>query len=71
MRERLNKLSNEKLAMIGVFIVVFAIVISAILAAVAPEVLVGIGALIMVCTFLAVVYGFCYAIVKDIRGEGW
>lgn len=71
MRKRINELSNEKLAMIGVFIVVAVIAIAVTLAMVAPNVLMSICMLMVVCVFLAAIYGFCYAVVKDFRGESW
>lgn len=71
MRKRLKEMSNEKLAMIGVFIVLLILVGAVTLATVAPQVLGAIGVLLLIGAFLSVVYGFCYAVVKDFRGEGW
>ena len=71
MRKRINELSNEKLAMIGVFIVVSVIAIAVTLGVVAPKILLSICILLSVLAFLAAIYVFCYAIVKDFRGESW
>lgn len=71
MRQRINKLSNEKLAMIGVFIVVAIIASVVALSIMAPNVLLGICLLLSVIAFLAAIYAFCYAVIKDFRGESW
>lgn len=66
-----NKMSTAKLAFFVLCAVLMIFVIAVTLIVQAPQVASVIGVIIMIAAMLSVVYGFCYAIIKDFRGGNW
>lgn len=67
-----KEMSTEKLAFVGLLLVVLLFATLIILGIYAPTFLATAGAVLMIVIILAIAYGFCYAIVNEFRnGSDW